>query len=338
VVPPLANRFNVGDEIGIMEVGRVREIWRYPVKSMGGERLACSHVGSYGLWGDRGWGIRDDATGVIHNAKRHPILMQCSAVYRAAPRADHIPHVDITLPDGAMISSDSPAVSQRLSELMGRRVVLRPLQPAADTAYYRRREPGSALLGRLAQYRPVRRLLQWAVFRGRIAKELREAFGREPGEPLPDLADVPGTVFEFYTPPGTYFDLFPIHVLTTSTLQLMSRLNPAANWDVRRFRPNVLVDTESTTAAVENDWVGRAIRIGGFVVKGELPTIRCAMPMHAQADLPRDPSVLRTIVREASQCLGLYASVIEPGRVGIGDPVELSADARSDRSAGSRKT
>jgi uncharacterized protein YcbX len=84
----------------------------------------------------------------------------------------------------------------------------------------------------------------------------------------------------------------------------------------------VLVDTDST-GAVENDWVGRAIRIGEFVVKGEVPTIRCAMPMHAQAELPRDPSVLRTIVREANQCLGLYASVIEAGSIGTGDAVEL---------------
>ncbi len=321
-----------------MTVGRVREIWRYPVKSMAGERLEWSHVGSYGLWGDRGWGIRDDATGEIHNAKRHPLLMQCSAVYRTAPRADHVPHVDIKLSDGTTVSSDSPAASQRLSELIGRHVSLQPVHPAADTAYYRRREPGSALLGRLWAYRPARGLLQRLIVRGQVEKDLRAAFGREPEEPLPDLSDVPAAIWEFYTPPGTYFDLYPIHVLTTSTLQLMSRLNPAADWDARRFRPNVLVDTESTTGAVENEWVGRAIRIGGFVVKGELPTIRCAMPMHAQADLPRDPSVLRTIVREANQCLGLYASVIEPGRIGIGDPVEFSADAHFDRSTRPRKT
>jgi uncharacterized protein YcbX len=312
-----------------MDVGRVREIWRYPVKSMMGERVDRARVDARGLWGDRGWAIRDEATGEIHNAKRHPVLLQCSAVCLEEPRAGIIPHVKIMLPDGMTVSSDSPAVSPRLSDLMGRRVTLRALQPAADTAYYRRPEPGSALLGRLAQYRTARRFLQWAIFRGRMATELRESFGREPQEPLPDFADIPGTVFEFYTPPGTYFDLFPIHVLTTSALQLMSRLNPAAVWDVRRFRPNVLVDTASTTGAVENDWVGRAIRIGGFVVQGELSTIRCAMPMHAQADLPRDPSVLRTIVREANQCLGLYASVIEAGSIGTGDPVELVPDSAS---------
>ena len=148
--------------------------------------------------------------------------------------------------------------------------------------------------------------------------------GLSPEEPLPDLASVPATVWEFYTPPGTYFDLFPIHVLTTSTLQLMSRLNAEANWDVRRFRPNVLVDTESMPGAIENHWLGQAIHIGGFVIKAEIPTIRCAMPMHAQTDLQRDPSVLRTIVREANQCLGLYASVIESGGVTVGDIVELS--------------
>jgi MOSC domain-containing protein len=312
-----------------MSVGRVREIWRYPVKSMAGERLRRSQVSTQGLWGDRGWAIRDEASGEIHNAKRHPILMQCSAVYRSEPSVDRVPHVEMTLPDGTTVSSDSPAVSHRLSELMGRRVKLRPLQPAADAAYYRRREPGSALVGRLAQSRTARRLLQWAIFRGRAATELRETFGREPEEPLPDFADVPGLVFEFYTPPGTYFDLYPIHVLTTSTLQLMLRLNPAADWDLRRFRPNVLVDTGESVGAVENDWVGRVIRVGGFLSKGELLTIRCAMPMHPQAGLPRDPSVLRTIVRETNQCLGLYASVTEPGTVSIDDLVELVEHPRA---------
>jgi uncharacterized protein YcbX len=288
-----------------------------------GERLDRGHVGTHGLWGDRGWAIRDEVTGEIHNAKRHPILMQCKAMYREEPRANHIPHVEITLPDGATASSDSPAASQRLSELIDRHVTLRPVQPAEDTAYYRRREPGAALFSRLWAFRLARRLLQRLILRGPAEKELRAVLGLEPEDPLPDLSGVPPVAWEYYTPPGTYFDLFPIHVLTTSTLQLMSTLNPVASWDVRRFRPNVLVDTKSTTGIAENDWVDRAIRIGDFVVKGELPTIRCAMPMHTQADLPRDPSVLRTIVREANQSLGLYASVIKAGSVATGDPVEL---------------
>ena len=157
-----------------------------------------------------------------------------------------------------------------------------------DAKYYRRREPGAALAGRLARYRPGRRLLQWALVRGDAAKELRETFGREPDEPLPDFADVPGSIFEFQTPPGTYFDLYPIHVLTSSTLQRLAALNP---------------------------------------VIGEMPTIRCAMPMHAQADLPRDASVVRTIVRDSNQCVGLYGSVATPGRITNDDPVEVSGSS-----------
>jgi uncharacterized protein len=290
---------------------------------MAGERLDDSEVAVNGFWGDRGWAIRDELTGEIHNAKRHPVLMQCSAVYQSAPHEDVIPHVEITLPDGTTISSDSPDLSRRLSDLMQRHVTLRRRQPATDTEFYRRRQPGSALVGRLAQYRPARRLLQWVIMRGKGAKELRESFGREPGEPLPDFADVPGTVFEFYTPPGTYFDLYPIHVLTSSTLQRLSALNPTAIWDVRRFRPNVVIETESMMSAREDEWVGQTVQVGAFVLKGEMPTIRCAMTMHAHAELPRDASVLRTIVRESNQCVGLYASVAEPGRVTLGDSVQV---------------
>lgn len=310
-----------------MEIGRVQEIWRYPVKSMAGERLDRGRVGAQGLTGDRGWAIRDEATGEIYNAKRHPLLMQCSAVYRTEPDGESIPEVDITLPDGRTIGSDSPDIAQRLSELMNRRVTLRSLQPATNKDYYRRRERGTAVLGKLWGYRAGRWLLQRAMHVGPAATKLREVFGRERDEPLPDLTDVPGFVWEFYTPPGTYFDLYPVHVLTTSALQHMSRLNPAASWDVRRFRPNVLIAADAA-GSIENEWVGRTVRIGGLTIKGELPTVRCAMPMHAQAELPRDPSVLRTIVREANQCLGLYASVVASGRVAIGDRVELAAVVR----------
>jgi hypothetical protein len=98
----------------------VKEIWRYPVKSMAGERLERSEVGERGLWGDRGWAVRNDETGEIHNAKRFPVLMQCSARYRTPPGEDQIPEVDITLPDGEALGSDSARLSTRLSELMGR--------------------------------------------------------------------------------------------------------------------------------------------------------------------------------------------------------------------------
>jgi uncharacterized protein YcbX len=159
---------------------------------------------------------------------------------------------------------------------------------------------------------------------GLAGGNIREEFGRDRGEPLPDLTSVPAELFEFYTPPGTYFDVFPVHVLTTGALAMMARLNPGADWDVRRFRPNVLVDTGPHAAEhIERRWAGRRVRIGRFTVKGEMPTVRCAMPTHGQLGLPRDASVLRTVVREADQCLGLYASVVAAGSVGLGEPVEV---------------
>lgn len=166
----------------------------------------------------------------------------------------------------------------------------------------------------------MRRILQHA-----IERQLRVEFGREPDEPMPDLSDMPAAVFEFYTPPDTFLDVLPIHVLTTSTLQAMEALNAAASWDVRRFRPNILVETGSeVTAHVERNWIGRTGQIGGFAIRAEIPTVRRAMAMHAQRDLPQDSSILRTIVRHADQCLGLYASIVAAGTASVGDPVSIA--------------
>lgn len=299
--------------------GTVCEIWRYPVKSMAGERLGQSQVGERGLQGDRGWAVRNDDTGEIHNAKRFPVLMQCAARYRSEPNSDHIPDVEITFPDGTTIGSDSALLGARLSELMGRRVSLHRVEPAANKTFYRRHEPGAALIGRLAASRTMRRILQRAV-----EPQLRVEFGREPNEPMPDLGDVPAAVFEFYTPPGTFFDVLPVHVLATSTLEAMAKLNPAASWNVRRFRPNIVVETgPGAEGHIERKWIGHTVQIGGFAIRGEMPTIRCAMTMHAQKDLPRDSSILRTIVRDADQCLGLYASVLSGGTAHVGESITV---------------
>lgn len=99
-------------------------------------------------------------------------------------------------------------------------------------------------------------------------------------------------------PPGTYFDVLPIHLLSTSAVQTMRRLEPAASCDVRRFRPNVLIQTATDQGHVERNWVGHTVQIGGFAIRGEMPTIRCAMTMHAQNELPRDPLVRNHRCRE----------------------------------------
>jgi uncharacterized protein YcbX len=127
-----------------MIMGTVGEIWRYPVKSMGGERLDACAVGPAGLLGDRGWAVRDDVAGEIRGARHLPTLLRCSARYRKPPTEGCLPHVDITVPDGVRIGSDAPEVHARLSALLGRAVSLWPIQPASATAHYRRAYTGAS--------------------------------------------------------------------------------------------------------------------------------------------------------------------------------------------------
>ena len=307
-----------------MRIGIVKEICRYAVKSMAGEKLEDCTVGTLGIPGDRGWAIRDDTAGEITNAKHFPVLMQCAARYREAPAPGFIPHVDMTFPDGATVGSDGCDVNARLTELLGKRVSLWPLRPAEDVEHYRRKSKTARVFGRLARFRPFRSALPALTSFGPAHEELREAFSREPGEPLPDLSTLPAEILEFTSPRGTYFDAFPIHLLTTASLEMMKRLNPAATWDMRRFRPNFLIETKSDLKGlVEAEWEGRTLHVGGVELHCEVPTVRCGMTIQAQAGLEKDPSILRTIVRDADQNLGIYASVIKSGGVKVGDLVEL---------------
>lgn len=307
-----------------MIVGKVKEIWRYPVKSMAGQRLDACTVTSNGVLGDRGWALRDEQRGEITSARKSPVLMAFAARYREEPAAGKVPHVDITLPDGTVVGSDAADVNARCGAVLGRSVTLWPLQPASNKAHYRRAQPGAAMMAKLGRFEVFRKLLgRLAPYIG-LEKELRADFGRLPEEALPDLSVFPAELIEFTSPPGTYFDAFSLHVITTSTLATMARANPTAAWDVRRFRPNFLVETSpGIDGLAEVEWTGRTLKVGEARIKCEVPAVRCSMTTHAQRDLPKDPSVLRTIVRDGGQNLGSYANVVASGRVAVGDVVEL---------------
>ena len=307
-----------------MRIGTVKQITRYAVKSMAGETLDECSVGMLGIPGDRGWAIRDETTGEITNGKKFPALMQCAARYREPPRPGFIPHVDMIFPDGATVGSDAGDVNQRLTELLGKPVSLWPLQPAENEEHYRRKSKMARVFGKLARFRAFRAALPVLTSFGPANQQLREGFSREPDEPIPNLSTLPAELIEFTSPRGTYFDAFPIHVLTTASLETMARLNPAAKWEVRRFRPNFLIETRPDfKGLVEAEWDGRKLRIGSAEVKCEMPTVRCGMTIQAQAGLEKDPSILRTIVKDADQNLGVYASVTVAGGVKVGDTVEL---------------
>jgi uncharacterized protein YcbX len=283
-------------------IGKIKEIWRHPVKSMAGERLNSSMVGLNGLLGDRGWALRDEQAQEIRGAKKLPQLMLCSATYVEEPTETSIPSVEMRLHDGTTLRSDDPAAGARLSAFLGRTVTMWPRQPESNTEHYRRGAPDNP----------------------DMLLELRELFGRTPDEPLPDLSVFPKEIFEFTSPLGTYFDAFPLHLLTTASLKVLAQRNPAAQWDVRRFRPNFVIETTTgQQGLVEIGWCGRSLKIGGLTLQCNLPTPRCVMTTQAQTGLAKDPSVLRTIVHDADQNLGVYGVVQTPGRVAVGDTVEL---------------
>ncbi len=283
-------------------VGTIKEIWRYPVKSMAGERLTSSMVGHKGLLGDRGWALRDEQAQEIRGAKKLPQLMLCSATYVEEPTETHIPSISMHLADGTTLKSNDADVNARLSAMLGRTVTLWPRQPESNTDHYRRGAPDNP----------------------DMMLELRELFGRTPDEPIPDLSVFPKEIFEFTSPLGTYFDAFPLHVLTTASLNTMSQRNPSAQWAAQRFRPNFVVETNADQhGLVEIGWCGRSLKIGGLTIQCNLPTPRCVMTTQAQAELAKDPSILRTIVRDAEQNLGVYGVIQTPGRVAVGDTVEV---------------
>ena len=134
---------------------------------------------------------------------------------------------------------------------------------------------------------------------------------------------------------GRFSDYAAVHLLTTATLARLSELAPDSQFDARRFRPNIVVETGEKSGFVENDWVGRTVAIGEEIrLRISDPTPRCSIPTLGQQGLAKDPSVLRTIVAhnrlpvplldgETLPCAGVYGFVLQGGTVRRGDPVRI---------------
>ena len=117
----------------------------------------------------------------------------------------------------------------------------------------------------------------------------------------------------------SHFDASPIHLVSTASLQWLQSRLPQSRVDERRFRPNITVRCDER----ELSWLGRTLLIGGVELRVTAPTGRCVMTTSAQGDLPFDPKILRCIAQEAGEDFGVYAEVLQAGRVARGDPVTL---------------
>jgi uncharacterized protein len=123
------------------------------------------------------------------------------------------------------------------------------------------------------------------------------------------------------------FDTMPLSLLSVQSLACLGRLiePDGADLAAQRFRPNLLVDAPGHEFP-EEGWVGRVLRIGGLRMRVDRRDERCVMVTVDPVTLHRNPAVLRAIARERANRFGVYGSIVEPGRVAVGDPVELDPE------------
>ena len=273
-------------------VGSLVSLWRYPVKSMMGEELNAVDVTERGLLGDRAYALVDHETGKVASAKfprKWPTLFDHRATFVNVPqRGGDLPAVRISLPDGRMIVSGGDGGTKSVDRLL------------------------SDGLGRevtLAQVPPDAPSLEeyWPDMEGLAFRE---------------------TVTDESMPAGTFFDIGIVHVLTTAALDRLRELYPEGRFEVRRFRPNLVVTPiEGAAGFVENDWVGHILAIGGGEDEVRLrvtqPCTRCVMTTLAQGDLPKDPGILRTAAQHNEVNVGVYATVQRSGWMRRGDAIKL---------------
>jgi uncharacterized protein YcbX len=263
-----------------------------------GEELNAAEVTRGGLLGDRAYALVDSSDGKVASAKnprKWPQLFDFrAALADVTGTREMVPPVRITLPDGVIVYSEQPDIHQILSAVLRREVTLN------------------------------------AIVRGHqdvVESALPNLRTAEAEEYWPDIEglDHRDTVTDFGLPQGTFFDCAVVHLLTTATLDRLRVLYPLGRFEVRRFRPNIVVATAGDEKSfVENEWIGQILAIGDTVrlsITGPCP--RCVMTTLPQGDLPQDTGILRAAARYNRANVGVYASVLQGGKVRRGDFVRL---------------
>lgn len=282
-----------------MKIGTIDSIWRYPVKGMAGEPLQSCDIDSRGLKGDRIWAVQDTQRKEIQSCKFRPQLLQC----RARCLDDSLSgQVEITFPNGQVLQCDNSLASEQVSSLIGYDSLLQPLKNLDNYDFYKR----------------------YKLDEHTWLNELKATFEREEGEPLPDLDNLPKTMQDFVSIPGTFFLVSHCHILTRASLDYMKQINPDSDWHIERFRPNIMIDTiEGLEGLAEQDWIGKKLKIGDLIIECADPAPRCGAVIRPQSCFDEDKSILRSIVKDAKQNLGIYGNISNKGLIKVGDEVCL---------------
>jgi uncharacterized protein YcbX len=292
------------------QIGRVQQLWRFPVKSMAGEVVSQVDLTADGVHGDRAYALMDSQSGRVVSAKdvRHfPELLRCRAAYVSDPEVGaELPPVRITLPDGSEVRSDNSDASRRLSDALGRQVHLVREAPADYT---------------VEQHRPDLNAPETAGGPVKtVASKLGSALFAQLGVPSPVAV-------------GRLVDAMPVSLLSVSTLARLEKLQPELCFERERFRMNVIVEPTDPQGA-ESAWIGHVLSLGDATrVEVHIPAPRCVMVTRGQAEVPEDLGVLRALVQHNRMpvpalgmvpCCGIYATVTAPGTLRTGDTVAMN--------------
>ena len=271
-----------------LEIGSVVSLWRYPVKSMMGEELNATEVTERGLLGDRAYALvdsSDDKVASAKNPRKWPNLFDFRAAFIEPPR------VSDDMPAVRITLPDGTMTTSHQSDVNQILSELLKRSVTLDTS-----EPGHVASANAEEY--------WPDMEG---------------------LDHRDTVTDFALPEGTFFDCATVHLLTTATLDRLRELYRDGRFEVRRFRPNIVVALVTREKGfVENEWIGQTLYVGDTVrlnISGPCP--RCVMTTLPQGDLPKDPGILRTAAQHNRVNVGVYANVARGGTIRRGDPVGL---------------
>ncbi|MFK0113814.1 MOSC domain-containing protein [Streptomyces sp. NPDC091217] len=281
-------------------MGTVAALYRYPVKSMLGEAVIAVTVTERGFTGDRAYAVLD-GTGAVGSAK-HP--RKWGELLRCRSRLDDAGVVRVVLPDGTALAVEDPDLDVQLSKLLGRQVFVSAVVPEHST-------------------------LERAVpeYEGGVPDRVQET------------ASVDATGASITTgsvAPGTFFDFGRVHLVTTASLDRMRTVYPSGDFDARRFRPNLVVDTDGGPGFPEDAWPGSRLRVGEALFRVVVPTPRCVVPTLGHDELPPDPGIMRAVARDHRvpvfdlgrlSCLGVYLDVLEAGTVRVGDVITVQEAA-----------
>jgi hypothetical protein len=274
-------------------LGTVATLRRYPVKSMLGEDVLAGDVTPAGLAGDRVLGLVHRPTGKVASAK-NPRIWRRMLTLRAACRGAA---VTITFPGGTAMAGTDPGIDAALSEFLEQPVTL------AGTP------PPDATLDRAVPEEVLR-----DGVRATVSVEVSRIGGASAA--------------------NNFVDFAPLHLLTTSTLDQIGTLSPRGTVELERYRPNIVIRT-GTRGFAENEWAGCDLRIGpDLVIRVIARTPRCAIPTLEHGELPRDSHALRVPAAHnrisamadfgPQPCAGVYAQVLRPGRIRLGDTARLA--------------